>query len=211
MKYIIYPLIILVMTFTLTACDVGLGSVSSPSGTESELAEGNALPVYFKSLDDIKTVVQKNDFSGNANLRNLDYINVLSDSISGLNLSDITVTAGSVAVYYPISNSEGPLLDKYKEDKEITQLLSNIKVVTFRNVIIDDDVPNIVKDNKGLFSEHKIGDTSFYVSDIKDNGTLVGREIFWVQDRMLICVGTPGNISLEDALKYCRCSKHFFK
>lgn len=218
MKHIVYSFLIVAMVFTLASCGVKRETPTqltetegnSTAATEVNSTEAYTMPEYYTSLNEISTAIKNNDFSEKQNLKGLDYVYTLSDSINKLPISEISVNFGSAAVFYSINNPDVSLIEKNKESKDMVKLLSYIKVITFRNVIIKDGKIRLVEENRELFTEHSIDGKIYYVGEIKSNGILVCWEIVWAQDEAMVCVGIPVSYGLEKALKYCNCSKYYF-
>lgn len=195
------------LMFCLCSCNLSKTATKSGHSTDTsfEQAEGFPLPDWFKSTDDLVNVVRSGDFSGYGNLDDLEYIYVFDKIPEKLEETEIIITHGSVGVYYAIQDSDSVLVEKLKSDSEAYRFLTTLKVITYRNTVNKTDTPSMIS---GSFEKYEKNDRTYYLSEVNTlDDTLLGWEIFWVQDEQDMCVGVPVNYGKERAIDYCSCIK----
>ncbi len=204
MKKTIILVFALVLSFVPCACATQTTTIVE--------ANSYSLPDEFKSINELSNAVKSNAGIENSNLENLDYIFVLNKTPIDLPVSKIIITQGSAGVYYMVDKIDENLSKKYQDDSEIVQILSTIRVITYRNVIADGDKPGIVAENLDSFKSYEIDGRNYYAADVlATDGTLIGWEIFWSQDNLELCVGVPVSFGIDQALQYCNCTTYNFK
>jgi hypothetical protein len=204
-----FVLCISMFTLFFCLCSCNLSKTATKSGqnadTSFEQAEGFPLPDWFSSIDELVNVVRSGDFSGYGNLDDLEYIYVFDKIPEKLEETEIIITHGSVGVYYAIQDSESVLVEKFKSDSEAYRFLTTLKVITYRNTVNKTDTPSMISES---FEKYEKNGRTYYLSEVNTiDDTLLGWEIFWVQDDQDVCVGVPVNYGKERAIDYCSCIK----
>ena len=199
------------LMFCLCSCTLSATTTSSIHSSEAsiEQAEGFPLPDSFTSTDEILNVVRSGDFSGYGNLDDLEYFFVFDSIPEKLEETEIIITHGSVGVYYAIQDSDSALVEKLKSDSDAYRFLTNLVVITYRNTSNKTDKPSMLSGSSETYEKNG---RTYYLSEVNSiDGTLLGWEIFWVQDEQDICVGVPVNYGIDRAVEYCSCIKFEIK
>ena len=204
-------LLTIALMFCLCSCTLSATTSNSIHSTEAsiEQAEGFPLPDSFTSTDELLNVVRSGDFSGYGNLDDLEYFFVFDSIPEKLEETEIIITHGSVGVYYAIQDSDIALVEKFKSDSEAYRFLTTLKVITYRNTVNKTDTPSMISES---FEKYEKNGRMYYLSEVNTlDDTLLGWEIFWVQDEQDVCVGVPVNYGIDRAVEYCSCIKFEIK
>jgi hypothetical protein len=211
MKQCFASLLTIALMFCLCSCTLSATTSNSIHSTEAsiEQAEGFPLPDSFTSTDELLNVVRSGDFSGYGNLDDLEYFFVFDSIPEKLKETEIIITHGSVGVYYAIQDSDIALVEKFKSDSEAYRFLTTLKVITYRNTVNKTDTPSMISES---FEKYEKNGRMYYLSEVNTlDDTLLGWEIFWVQDEQDVCVGVPVNYGIDRAVEYCSCIKFEIK
>ena len=194
-------------------CCIGCISTERPQSTTiNNIQEYTPMAEQFSSFTELKKTLDDYKTDGrldSSSLKYVSYINIIDSRDFDIPVSKISVSIGSVGVYYDFPAKDSSLIKKYQseQDEKSVLVLSYLRVITRLNVdpLPKNVLPNSIKNNLSLFNEMEKDGQTYYVSALQSfKNELIGWEIFWVRDGIEIGVGIPVTMGLDEGLNICQ-------